>query len=782
MNNRSFGRILTVIGVISISASMGLIGETRRALLIGINKYVSERSASSTGKNVSYLGEDRNWVDLKGCINDALAMKELLEKKFHFKPENITVLSDVDRVKPTGQAIIDGIKRLIADSTKGDVALFYYSGHGSQFISLENGEEKRRDETIVPSDSIDGAKDIRDKDFARLFNGALDKGIILTAIFDSCHSGSICRGFSFRSSDKGRSILPVQGKDPEPPEAGKGLKPEERMDLKERGILVLTAAQDNETAWETSDEEAREGSRARGAFSLALTRILATVPENEPASRIFNRLPSALNTNGNIQIPVFSGTKERMAAPLFGVGSAGASRGIRVAALKVNGQSVVLHGGSAVGIADGCELKMEAAQGQPFVRIRVTEVNNLAQSTATVIAGPAAAVKPGSIFLVDKWTYSNASGALKVWWPRSSPTLQEIEAVRSRITALKNSGQIVWVEDPTEDDPDWIVSHDGRSWALIEKAGRGVVALKQPLETQEILDAARKSGRRPKVFVAVPAPAELVGKLALGSGTANDALIRTEKGGEADYALIGRITGDGIQVAWMAQNRIKDMDESSLPLRSDWRAVSTSAEALRVLSASLEEDAQNLQIIKGWLNLRPKDDADSSLPYHLAFKNIKSGRLTTGPVQGDESYNAVLVRDDAAADSFSDDRRIYVFVIDSWGEGTLLYPRLGENGNTLSRLKTGGDIVLKDDTVPFTIGEPYGYDTYYILTSDQPLGDLTSLSFKGVRTRGPESKGIDNPLARLLKRVGSATRGDNPSVAPPHWTIDHIVVKSVPAK
>lgn len=751
--------------------------------------YVPEGSPSSALPQGSYQG-GRRWANLKGCLNDVEAMRELLVKKFLFKPENVWTLTDRDRAA-TREAIVGGIERLIAESSPGDVALFYYSGHGSQIINIKNGEEKRKDETIVPADSYRGAEDIRDKELARHFNRALDKGIILTAIFDSCHSGSICRGVTPLESGQARFLNAVRSEDREPPDPQRIPKPEERTDLKGRGILVLTAAQDNELAREAFDEEAPEGGRDRGAFSLALTRILAAVPENESVSRIFNRMPSTIQAKGLPQVPVISGTAERMAAPLFGVGRAGGPRGIAVAALRVEGDAVEIHGGSAVGLAAGCELTMEAAQGRPPVRIRVTEVKSLARSEAVVIAGSAAAVKPGSMFLVDKWAYSGAGSALKVWWPLSAPHLRDLEAVRTQLIALKSSGEIVWIDDPTEDTPDWIVGHDGRAWVL-KKGSEPAAELSQPFRAQEILDAVRaQSGRRPKIFVAVPAPSELVGKLALGPGKANDALIRTEQDGEADYALVGRLGEGGVEVAWVAPGRVKDQVPTPLPVRSDWEPVTLSAESSRAASDALEKYAQQLQWIKGWLCLRSMDEGVSPFPYHLAFKKEQADNLTPitqGPLHEGERYELVLVRDGLPADSRSNKVRIYVFAIDSWGAGQILFPNpnYGEIGNTLDRLGTGRNIVLRDEAGPFQIGPPFGYDAYFLLTSEEPILEDLKSAFKsgGVRTRGEGFSQIKNPLVRLFMRGGSSYRGDMdaPPAVPSRWTIDHYVVKSVPAK
>ena len=86
------------------------------------------------------------------------------------------------------------IKQLSDESRPGDVVIFYYAGHGAQRVNSLSREANRLDQTIVPSDANAGVFDLRDKELARAFNPLMDKGVSLTLIFDSCHSGSIMRG------------------------------------------------------------------------------------------------------------------------------------------------------------------------------------------------------------------------------------------------------------------------------------------------------------------------------------------------------------------------------------------------------------------------------------------------------------------------------------------------------------------------------------------------------------------------------------------------------------
>ncbi len=80
--------------------------------------------------------------------------------------------------------------------------VFYDASHGSLRVNskgnkltvLVNGKYVHADSTLVPSDAYTGGYDVRDREMTRIFNAALDKGVHLTVIFDSCHSGGITRG------------------------------------------------------------------------------------------------------------------------------------------------------------------------------------------------------------------------------------------------------------------------------------------------------------------------------------------------------------------------------------------------------------------------------------------------------------------------------------------------------------------------------------------------------------------------------------------------------------
>lgn len=95
--------------------------------------------------------------ELHGCINDVLAMRQLLVNRFGFEPTNIELLTDdhdhgAATAMPTGANIKKALGRMVDRAQAGDVLYFHYSGHGTRIPSTKPGHPFRQDEAIVPSD------------------------------------------------------------------------------------------------------------------------------------------------------------------------------------------------------------------------------------------------------------------------------------------------------------------------------------------------------------------------------------------------------------------------------------------------------------------------------------------------------------------------------------------------------------------------------------------------------------------------------------------------------
>lgn len=165
----------------------------RKGLLIGIN-YFGQRG------------------QLRGCINDVRNMSAYLVEHYGYKREDMVILTDDQQnpmSQPTKQNILRAMHWLVKDAKPNDSLFFHYSGafrlappmgqpltrsspstgHGGQTKDLDGDEPDGYDEVIYPVD-FRQVGHITDDEMHRIMVMPLQAGVRLTAIFDSCHSGT----------------------------------------------------------------------------------------------------------------------------------------------------------------------------------------------------------------------------------------------------------------------------------------------------------------------------------------------------------------------------------------------------------------------------------------------------------------------------------------------------------------------------------------------------------------------------------------------------------------
>ncbi|KAM7205772.1 Metacaspase-1A [Naviculisporaceae sp. PSN 640] len=146
----------------------------RKALLIGIN----------------YFGKEG---ELRGCINDVKNLSSFLIERYGYKREDMVLLTDDQQnpvMQPTKENIIKAMQWLVANAQPNDALFLHYSGHGGQTEDLDGDEEDGNDEVIYPVDHETNGH-IVDDEIHHYVVKPLQAGVRLTAIFDSCHSGSV---------------------------------------------------------------------------------------------------------------------------------------------------------------------------------------------------------------------------------------------------------------------------------------------------------------------------------------------------------------------------------------------------------------------------------------------------------------------------------------------------------------------------------------------------------------------------------------------------------------
>ncbi|PBL04310.1 hypothetical protein ARMGADRAFT_1004895 [Armillaria gallica] len=122
-------------------------------------------------------------------------IQRLLGSKEHTSPG--------DLIYPSRAHIIDTLVSIIHNSEilYGDNIIIYYSGHGSYYLSEEQGDETEYIEALCPIDrdifDDDGKPipDISDRELNTILTQiSRFKGHRITVILDCCHSGGVSRG------------------------------------------------------------------------------------------------------------------------------------------------------------------------------------------------------------------------------------------------------------------------------------------------------------------------------------------------------------------------------------------------------------------------------------------------------------------------------------------------------------------------------------------------------------------------------------------------------------
>lgn len=255
---------------------------SKKALCVGINVFKNFPDAT-----------------LQGCVNDAHDMSALLQEKFGYKPDEITVLTDDQATKA---AIMQQLTQMVNDAKAGKLKsiVFSLSSHGTQVPDTNGDEKDKADEAFCPHDLAqkgnqwDPEHIIVDDELNALF-GQLPPSATLEAFFDTCHSGT---GF--------KDLWPIRYL---PPPAPIGEGDDEGEDLPVRGVEVsLSKAKPSQRIlWagcraDQTSADANFDGRANGAFTFNYIKAVRATKSPWTREQIIAKMRDAMK-NEFTQIP-----------------------------------------------------------------------------------------------------------------------------------------------------------------------------------------------------------------------------------------------------------------------------------------------------------------------------------------------------------------------------------------------------------------------------------------------------------------------------------------------
>lgn len=333
--------------------------EKIHVLLIGINHYQPNRFYKS----------------LQGCIHDINLVDNYLQRSFQVPAANIRRLASYSpddnplfKVKtaqadlpPTYENIIQAFTDITSGAQPEEQIYIHYSGHGGRASTLypELKGIGQNDEGLVPSDIGTSKRYIRDVEMATLLKRMTDKGLVVTLVLDSCHSGGATRGdYAIRGS----SEVDVETKAAESlvaPRAelvanwrslttGKNTSPSSTHWLPDsRDYVVIAACRPSEFAF----EYAVSGQERHGALTYWIIDTLSnnSVPNLDYRS-LHERVSAKIQSRFPNQLPMLMGEEKRLV-----LGTETTQRPYTVSTLGYDSEKQQIHlkAGLAQGISRG---------------------------------------------------------------------------------------------------------------------------------------------------------------------------------------------------------------------------------------------------------------------------------------------------------------------------------------------------------------------------------------------------------------------------------------------
>ena len=123
---------------------------------------------------------------LSGCVSDC----ENWARKLRGIGFTVRTLTNQ---RATRTAMLNALRRLIAEAKPGDELVYFYAGHGTQIEDLSGDEVDHFDEALVPVDYHKGQLLTDDDIYQECRQLELKGNVTLTFITDCCHSGTNTR-------------------------------------------------------------------------------------------------------------------------------------------------------------------------------------------------------------------------------------------------------------------------------------------------------------------------------------------------------------------------------------------------------------------------------------------------------------------------------------------------------------------------------------------------------------------------------------------------------------
>jgi Caspase domain len=362
---------------------------------------------------VDYYKPNLYYRSLKGCVRDINLVENYLKRTLNLPAEKLwkltspnpedPTLAEVRSAQPerlpTYENIVTAFQEITAAASPNELVYIHYSGHGgrSSTIYPELAGKGEEDEGLVPMDlgDLDG-RYLRDVEFATLLKRMTDKGLLVTVILDSCHSGGATRG---DCEIRGAAEVDTAARSPESLVAPRNELIQNWLTLtdgspntgsawvpKSRDYVLLAACRPSESAY----EYAVNGKERHGALTYWMIDTLTSSTSALTYKALHDRVNAKIQSKFPAQLPMLMGEGDRAV-----FGSNRLSTQYTVSVMKVTDQQVTLNAGLAQGLSTGTRFAIYPLNSTTFSdkqkQIAIVEVTEVEASRATAQVLTAAA-------------------------------------------------------------------------------------------------------------------------------------------------------------------------------------------------------------------------------------------------------------------------------------------------------------------------------------------------------------------------------------------------------
>lgn len=341
------------------------------ALLIGIDRYMPNK-----------LPDGSYYPDLGGCVRDISHIEQMLRSTLGLTDDRIfkftaSVLTDGTSPEPVGQRptyanMVAAFKNVTALAQPGDQVYIHYSGHGGRSPTMfpELKGKNGLDESLVPTDIGNSeARYLRDVEMSHLIKAMSDRGLLVTMVLDSCHSGGATRGLGggavrgissvdtterpidslVASKDElSQTWLGVTSGKTRSVNVASGWMPEMK------GYVLLAACRANELA----NEYAFDGQERNGALTYWLLDALKQNGSGLTYRMLYNRIVAKVHAKFVEQTPQLEGEGNR---EIFGSDRMQSQSAINVLKVDPAKKRLLLNTGRTQGVSKGTQFAVYPA-------------------------------------------------------------------------------------------------------------------------------------------------------------------------------------------------------------------------------------------------------------------------------------------------------------------------------------------------------------------------------------------------------------------------------------